>query len=42
MIESQLKPEGISLVIPDCISKINREDIPKEFFNLSYVECDIP
>ena len=44
MIESQLKPEGISCSnTMDCISKINREDfVPKEFFNLSYAECDIP
>ena len=44
MIESQLRPEGISCVDTlDCISKINREDfVPEEFLNLSYAEYDIP
>ena len=44
MIESQLKPEGISCnKTMECIYDINREDfVPKEFFNLSYAECDIP
>ncbi|MBT6755606.1 MAG: protein-L-isoaspartate O-methyltransferase [Gammaproteobacteria bacterium] len=44
MIESQLKPEGISCQNTiDCISKVNREDfVPEEFKNLSYAEYDIP
>ena len=44
MIESQLRPEGISCADTlDCISKINREDfVPEEFLNLSYSEYDIP
>jgi len=44
MIESQLRPEGISCMDTlDCISKINREDfVPEEFLNLSYAEYDIP
>jgi len=44
MIESQLRPEGISCVDTlDCISKINREDfVPEEFLSLSYAEYDIP
>ena len=44
MIESQLRPEGISCAVTlDCISKINREDfVPEEFLNLSYSEYDIP
>jgi len=44
MIESQLKPEGIScLNTIDCISGVNREDFtPTEFINLAYAEYDIP
>ena len=44
MIESQLKPEGISCQNTiDCISRVNREDfVPEEFKNLSYAEYDIP
>jgi len=44
MIESQLKPEGIScLNTIDCISRVNREDFtPIEFMNLAYAEYDIP
>ncbi len=44
MIESQLKPEGISCQNTiDCISRVNREDfVPEEFRNLSYAEYDIP
>jgi len=44
MIESQLRPEGIScLNTISCISKINREDFtPIEFASLSYAEYDIP
>ncbi len=44
MIESQLKPEGISCQKTlDCIQKVNREDfVPKEFQKLSYAEYDIP
>ena len=44
MIESQLRPEGIScLNTISCISKINREDFtPTEFASLSYAEYDIP
>jgi len=44
MIESQLRPEGIScLNTINCISKINREDFtPIEFTSLSYAEYDIP
>ena len=44
MIESQLKPEGISCSNTiDCISRVNREDfVPTEFKNLSYAEYDIP
>ena len=44
MIESQLKPEGISCQNTiDCISRVNREDfVPAEFKNLSYAEYDIP
>ena len=44
MIESQLKPEGIScLKTLDCISQINREYfVPQNFMDLSYAEYDIP
>ncbi|MBT7543491.1 MAG: protein-L-isoaspartate O-methyltransferase [Gammaproteobacteria bacterium] len=44
MIESQLKPEGIScLKTLDCISQINREHfVPQNFMDLSYAEYDIP
>ena len=44
MIESQLKPEGIScLDTIDCISKVNREDfVPKKYIDSSYAEFDIP
>ena len=44
MIESQLKPEGISCINTiDCISRVNREDfVPAEFKSLSYAEYDIP
>ena len=44
MIESQLKPEGISCINTiDCISQINREDfVPDGFTNLAYAEYDIP
>ena len=44
MIESQLKPEGISCENTiECISRVNREDfVPAEFKNLSYAEYDIP
>ena len=44
MIESQLKPEGISCQNTiNCISRVNREDfVPEEFRNLSYAEYDIP
>ena len=44
MIESQLKPEGIScLNTIDCISKVNREDfVPKKYLESSYAEFDIP
>ena len=43
MIESQLRPEGISCQNTiDCISRVNREDfVPAEFKNLSYAEYDI-
>ena len=43
MIESQLKPEGIScLKTLDCISQINREHfVPQNFMDLSYAEYDI-
>ena len=44
MIESQLKPEGITcLDTIDCISKINREDfVPEKYTDSSYAEFDIP
>ena len=44
MIESQLKPEGIScLDTIDCISMVNREDfVPKKYIDSSYAEFDIP
>ena len=44
MIESQLKPEGIScLDTIDCISKVNREDfVPEKYIESSYAEFDIP
>jgi protein-L-isoaspartate(D-aspartate) O-methyltransferase len=44
MIESQLKPEGIScLKTLDCIAQINREYfVPQNFMDLSYAEYDIP
>ena len=44
MIESQLKPEGISCPETiNCISKVDREDfVPKEFVDSSYAEYDIP
>ena len=44
MIESQLKPEGITcLDTIDCISKINREDfVPEKYADSSYAEFDIP
>ena len=44
MIESQLKPEGIScLTTIDCISKVNREDfVPLKYIESSYAEFDIP
>ena len=43
MIESQLKPEGITcLDTIDCISKINREDfVPEKYADSSYAEFDI-
>lgn len=44
MIESQLKPEGITcLDTIDCISRINREDfVPEKYADSSYAEFDIP
>lgn len=44
MIESQLKPEGISCSKTiDCISKVNREDfVPNKHKASSYAEYDIP
>ena len=44
MIESQLKPEGIScLDTIDCMSKVNREDfVPEKYIESSYAEFDIP
>ena len=44
MIESQLKPEGISCSKTiDCISKVNREDfVPNKYKASSYAEYDIP
>ena len=44
MIESQLKPEGISCQKTlNCIEQVNREDfVPLEFQKLSYAEYDIP
>ena len=44
MIESQLKPEGIScLNTIGCLSEINREDfVPSDFINMAYAEYDIP
>jgi len=44
MIESQLKPEGISCHNTiNCISRVNREDFtPIDFKSLSYAEYDIP
>ena len=40
MIESQLKPEGISCQSTlDCIEKVNREDfVPVEYKKLAYAE----
>jgi len=44
MIESQLKPEGISCSKTiDCISRVNREDfVPNKHKASSYAEYDIP
>ena len=44
MIESQLKPEGITcLDTINCISRINREDfVPEKYADSSYAEFDIP
>ena len=44
MIESQLKPEGITcLDTISCISRVNREDfVPKKYTDSSYAEFDIP
>ena len=44
MIESQLKPEGITcLDTIDCIYRINREDfVPEKYTDSSYAEFDIP
>ena len=44
MIESQLKPEGISCQSTlNCIEKVNREDfVPVEYKKLAYAEYDIP
>tara|TARA_B100001027_G_scaffold76835_1_gene52511 strand:+ start:2376 stop:3023 length:648 start_codon:yes stop_codon:yes gene_type:complete len=44
MIESQLKPEGISCQSTlNCIEKVNREDfVPIEYKKLAYAEYDIP
>ena len=44
MIESQLKPEGISCSKTiDCISRVNREDfVPNKYKASSYAEYDIP